>query len=159
MVEPSLATTLNPDITPMGRFLFGLIVYGPILLLMASPFAVVIYWLSTRVESSPADKTSPEPPGGTTERLTLLMVLMGLTPILYGVGAASSWGHSALMENDNFLIMLLAIFGPPATVWGWPQPIKNKFSGTRVFLICLLAVCLYHWLCHLSWILAPELLR
>jgi len=51
MVEPFLATTLNPDITPMGRFLVDLIVYGPILLLLASPFAVVIYWLSTRVES------------------------------------------------------------------------------------------------------------
>ena len=143
----------------MGKFLFGLIVYGPILLLMASPFAVVIYWLSARVESSSAGKASSELSPDTTERLTLLMVSLGLTPILYGLGAASSWGCSALIESDSFLFPLLAIFGPPVAVWGWPRPIKNEFSRTRVILICLVGACLYHWLCHLSWVLAPELMR
>lgn len=159
MVEPILATTLNPDITPMGQFLFGLIVYGPILLLMASPFVVLIYWLSNRVESSQSGETSLDPPTATTERLTLLMVLICLTPILYGVSAASSWGHSALLRNDNFLLILLAIFGPPVAVWGWPRSVPNKFSLNRVVLICLMGVCLHEWLCHLSWILAPELMR
>ena len=158
MVEPFLATSLHPDITPMGRFLFGLIVYGPILLLMASPFAVVIFFLSKKVGPSKDDEITAEDPSRATERLTLLMMLMGLNPILYGVGAASSWGYSALLENDSFLITLLAIFGPPVVVWGWPRSVPNEFSPTRVFLICLMGVCLYQWLRHLSWILAPELM-
>ncbi len=155
MTELLLATTLNPDITPMGRFLFGLIVYGPFLLLVASPFAVVIYWLYSKDET----KTSPTPPSITTERVTTSMLLMGLTPILYGAGAASSWGYSPLIENDNFLVTLLAIFGPSTAIWCWPRPIQNKFSPARVFLICVLALCSYHWLCHLSWMFAPELLH
>ena len=158
MVEPFLATTLNPDITPMARFLFGLIVYGPILLIVLSPFVLVIY-RHFKVEPSPESESSAGGTNVAAERLPLLMVLLCLTPLLYGLSSGSLYGCPTQIEQDNFLLKLLAIFGPPMTVWGWPRPIKNKFSRTRVFLICFMAVCLYHWLCHLSWILAPELLR
>ena len=154
MVETLLATTLHPDIAEAGCFLLGLLVLATILALMVSPFLLLICYIHSKLKTDPSEKDPKAPPQAAPERLSSLLISLLFSPILFALTDPSTLGRATGSSQASgladFLLTLIAMFGPPVLIWGWPPSRENSFSWTRTGMLVLSGFCVYLWLARLT---------
>lgn len=158
------ASSLHPDITPFGRFMFGLIVYGPALLLLLAPFGFLAWSLQRDASHKPQPRPAAQPTlegppprrEGALSRRTrgALLTPICLIAIIAVQPPPSGRAHFDFLVGNGWFLTLCALLGPQMIYWQWPPRGDQDANACRVWLLVVFSLSLAGWFYNTAWLFA-----